>query len=228
MNRILSCAVSFGSSIVLISGEPVPRHLVEGLASDEFKQREKAQEEAATWMEEKGASGVRAIYQLHVQHDDPEVRNRALKVLRVQSDKEYHKDGQGFLGISMQEEVLELAGDDKPRVCMRITYIMEGSQAELAGLKVGDVITSMDGLKWYVQGAMAGLIDTIGSYKPMKKVLLEVKRAEQVDLVEIPVILGKRPVADMRFMDPENFQQIEQVAREKYFQEWMRNQKLAE
>jgi hypothetical protein len=202
MNKILSCAVSFGWSIVLIYGEPVPKHLVEGLASNEFKQREKAQEEAVTWMEEKGASGVRAIYQLHVQHDDPEVRNRALKALRVQSDKDYHKDGQGFLGISMQEEV--------------------------AGLKVGDVITSMDGLKWYVQGAMAGLIDTIGSYKPMRKVILEVKRAEQVDLVEIPVILGKRPVADMRFMDPENFQQIEQVAREKYFQEWMRNQKLAE
>jgi len=228
MNKILSCAVSFGSSILLISGEPVPKDLVDGLGSDEFKQREKAQEEAVRWMEERGVSGVRAIYQLHLQHNEPEVRNRALKVLRVQSDKDYHKDGQGFLGISMQEEVHELAGDEKPRVCMRITYIMEGSQAERAGLKVGDVITSMDGLKWYVQGAMEGLIDTIGSYKPMRKVLLEVKRAEQVNLVEIPVILGKRPVADMRFIDPENFQQIEQVAREKYFQEWMINQKLEE
>lgn len=221
-NSSLICSVILATSAF---GEEVPKRLLEGLSSEEFKQREASQIEIEKWISEKGPAAVAAIYQLYGGSDDPEVRSRCFRILRVQSDKDYMNDGMGYLGVGLSEEMLNLPGDDKPRACVRITNVMPGSQAEIAGVKVGDVITSMDGKKWYQQGAINELINAVASYKPLRKVVFEIKRQDDDKLVEVPVILGKRPVENLTEMYYNPAGTLEKKARDKHFEEWLKKQK---
>ncbi|MFN9027082.1 MAG: PDZ domain-containing protein, partial [Akkermansiaceae bacterium] len=218
----LMCSFMF---LVFASAEEIPRGLVEGLASEKFKQREESQQAVEKWTNEKGPAAVTAVYKLYISSDDPEVRNRCYRILRVLSEKDYMNDGKGYLGVQLAEEMIE--NGDKPRFGIRITYIMPGSQAEVAGIKVGDVIASMDGKKWNEQGALNELINTVASYKPLRKVVFEVKREGEKNLLEIPVILGKRPVENLSTstLYYNNIEQLEKEAREKHFTEWLKNQK---
>jgi len=85
----------------------------------------------------------------------------------------------------------------------------------------------MDGKKWNEQGALNELINTVASYKPLRKVVFEVKREGEKNLLEIPVILGKRPVENLSTstLYYNNIEQLEKEAREKHFTEWLKNQK---
>lgn len=206
--------------------ESVPKQLLEGLSSEEFKTRESSQLEIEKWADEKGDVAVAAIYELYVGSDDPEVRNRCYGILRKQSEKDYMKDGKGYLGVQLAEEIIQVPGDDKQRIGIRVTYVMPGSQAEVAGIKAGDIIASMDGKKWHEQGAINELINTVSSYKPLRKVLFEVKRHGEDKLVEVPVILGKRPVDNLSEMYYRPLQDMEKMARERHFEEWLKKQTL--
>ncbi len=221
-NRFLLCSVMLA---VFASAETVPKEIMKGLSSEEFKQREAAQVEFEKWANEKGSEGVATIYQLYVGADDPEVRNRCLRVLRIQSEKDYMNDGKGYLGVTLAEEELEVAGEEKPRIGIRITFVIPGSQAEIAGIKAGDIIASMDGKKWHAQGAINELIETVASYKPLRKVVFEIKRQGEDKLLEVPVILGKRPVDDLKQMYYNQLDDLEKQAREKHFEEWLKKLK---
>ena len=201
--------------------EEVPKELVEGLASEQFKQREATQVEIEKWADAKGPAALAAIFKLYVSSDDPEIRNRCHRFLRNQSDKDYLNDGQGYLGVHLLEVMLEIAGEDKPRFGIQIRGVVDGGQAEIAGIKVGDIIASIDGKKWHEPGAMDDLRNTIKSYKPKRKVLVEVKRQQNDKLIEIPVILGKRPVNDLDAYNPFDIEQAEKDAKEKHFNEWL-------
>ncbi len=223
-NRSFLCSVMF---VVVASAESVPKELLEGLSSEEFKQREASQVKIEKWTDEKGSAGVSAIYQLYVGADDPEVRSRCLRVLRTQSDKDYLDDGKGYLGVQMREEVVEIPGDEKPRYCIRITLVQPGSQAELGGIKVGDLIASMDGKKWYNQNAIIEFSALISSYKPRKKVVFELMRAGQEKLLEVPIVLGKRPVEDLNLLYYNDPMKLDKDARDKHFNEWLEKRKQA-
>ncbi len=222
-NRCLICSVLLA---VFASGEEVPKQLLDGLSADQYKQREEYQVELEKWVNDKGATAISSIYGVYTKSDDPEVRSRCLRVLRAQSDKEYLNEGQGYLGVQLWEEIVGLPGDDKPRVCARVTFIMPDSQAELAGIRVGDVLTALDGKKWYERGAMNELIQIISSHKPLRKVIFQVKRVGEAELIEVPVILGKRPVADLRMMGIDDLKQLEKEARDAHFKEWLKKQSL--
>lgn len=218
-NRCLLCSAIL---VIFASAEQVPKQLLEGLSSDQFKVRESSQAELEKWADEKGSAGVTAIYRVHMESDDPEIRSRCLEALRTQSDKDYLKDGIGYLGVQMREEMVELPGDDKPRVCIRITLVQPGSQAEVAGIIAGDLIASLDGKKWYELGALDEFSKAIASFKPLRKIIFEIKRAEVAELIEVPVVLGKRPVDDLRMLYYNDPEQLEKEAREKHFDEWFK------
>jgi predicted metalloprotease with PDZ domain len=211
--------------IALTSAEEVPEKLLEGLSSEQFKQREASQVELQKWVDQNGQAAITSIYRVYIGSDDPEIRSRCLRLLRTQSDKDYLNDGKGYLGVQLAEEMLEIVGDDKPRICLKITYVMPGSQAELAGIKAGDIIASMDGEKWYEVGAVQKLINTVASYKPLRRVVFEIKRPGEVALIEVPVILGKRPVDDLGAMYYGDISQLEKEAKDKHFDEWLKKQK---
>jgi predicted metalloprotease with PDZ domain len=223
-NRSFLCSVML---MVVASAEAVPKDLLDGLSSDDFKQREASQLGIEKWVDEKGLAAVAEIYKLYTVTDDPEVRSRCFRVLRTQSDKDYLDDGKGYLGVQMREEVVEIPGDEKPRYCIRITLVQPGSQAELGGIKVGDLIASMDGGKWYNQDAILEFSKLISSYKPRRKVMFEVIRAGQEKLLEIPIILGKRPVEDMNLLYYNDPMKLDKDARDKHFNEWLEKQKQA-
>lgn len=220
--RCISCSVILAG---LALAETVPQQWLEGLASEQFKVRESSQAEIEKWVDEKGSAGVAAIYRIHLNSDDPEVRLRCLRVLRSRSDKDYLNDGQGYLGVQLGDEILDLPGNNEPIAGIRVNYIMPGSQAELAGIKAGDVIILMDGKK--IESAEE-FIKTVASYKPLRKVVFAVKRPGAEQLVEISAILGKRPVEDLRKMYYSDLGKLEKEARDRHFEEWLKKQKKAE
>jgi C-terminal processing protease CtpA/Prc len=222
-NIIILCSVL---SANLSLAEEVPKDLLEGLASEQFKRREESQAAIEKWVNEKGTAAVAAIHKLYVATDDPEVRSRCLRVLRIQSDIDYLKDGIGYLGVGLDEISINLPGEEKPRIAILIVSIGTGSQAKAAGLKVGDVITSMDGKKWDKQGGMYDFMNTIASYKPMRKVVFEVKRQGEEKLLDITVTLGKRPLENLNAMDLNLHEQVDKEARDKHLAEWLKKQKF--
>jgi predicted metalloprotease with PDZ domain len=220
--RCISCSVILAG---LSLAETIPQRLLEGLASEQFKVRESSQAEIEKWVDEKGQVAVAAIYRVHRDSEDPEVRLRCLRALRSISDKDYLNDGQGYLGLQLGDEILGLLGNDKPKTGIRVNYVMPGSQAELAGIKAGDVIVSMDGKK---VGPTDEFIKIVASYKPLRKVVFTIKRLGEDPLIEVTVILGKRPVQDLRMMYYSDLGKLEQDARDKHFEEWLKKQKTAE
>jgi predicted metalloprotease with PDZ domain len=224
-NRCIICSFILAFSAF---GEEVPKSLLEGLSSEQFKEREASQIELGKWADEKGPSAISAIYKVYAESDDPELRNRCYQALRKQSDKDYLKDGKGYLGVQMREELHDLPGDDKPRICVRITFVVVGSQADLAGIQAGDLIASMDGKKWYEQGSIDEFSETIASYKPQRRIVFEVMRAGKDELIQVPVILGRRPVEDLRSMYYQDLEKLDSEARDRHFKEWLEKQKATE
>ena len=221
-NSLLFCSVML---VAFASAQQVPKELLEGLSSDEFKQREASQLEIQKWADTNGEVGIKAIYKIYSESDDPEVISRCLLVLRKLSEKDYMSDGKGYLGVQLDEVNPEFPGEEKPQVGIRITHVMPGSQAEVAGIKAGDIIVSMDGEKWHEQGATKELINTVSSYKPLRKVVFEIKRPGEEKLLGIPVILGKRPVENLTELYYRPLEEMEKAARDRHFQEWLNQQK---
>ena len=207
-------------------GSEVPKSLVEGLSSENFKTRETSQAELLAWVEQGGNDEIASIYGLSQNSEDPEVSQRCLKVLRKLSDQDYLSDGQGYLGIQMREEMTDLPDDDEPRFCIRVSRVVGDSPASLAGLRPGDLITALDGKKWYKAGAIDEFIQKIADSKPLKTVVITIKRKDENPL-EVTVRLGKRPVKNLRGIG-QDLKLLDQRAREMHFEKWLESQAVKE
>jgi S1-C subfamily serine protease len=71
-----------------------------------------------------------------------------------------------------------------------ITEVISESPAELAGLKVGDVILSVDGK---VIGRRSSLAEMIQTYEPGDQVTLEIQSEDSEKSTEVEVTLGENP-----------------------------------
>ncbi len=198
-----------------------PDNLIKGLGSEEFLIRENAQAELLTWALERTLVATPEILRLFQEDSDPEVRKRAFEILKALADADYLSDGQGYLGILMQEEPLEVGQGDKPRFGIRILDVMKGSPAEQADLRMGDMIISLDGKEWEEVGAVTAFSETVAAKKPLMEVILKIKRA-QVDPIGITVKLGKRPIPDLRAGGDLGL--LEQQAKERHFKQWLKQQ----
>jgi C-terminal processing protease CtpA/Prc len=209
---------------VLCGSEPIPAELVKGLGSEEFAKREVSQSELLEWAKGREHAGVE-ILKMSRRSDDPEVQKRSSEILRNLSDEDYLSDGQGYLGITMQEEKIQGEPNGKEQIGIRILGLMKGSPAEQAGIKQGDLIIALDGKTWNEIGAVTVFGDVISKTKPLVEVILTVKRREP-DPVEIPVKLGKRPINDLREAR-ESLQLLDEQARERHFRDWLKIQEQA-
>ena len=196
--------------------EVPPADLIKNLGSEVFVSRENAQAELIIWALKHPRPATPEFVRLY-----PEVRKRALVVLKALADVDYLSDGQGYLGILMQEEPIEAAQGGKLRFGIRILDVMQGSPAEQAGLKMGDLIISLDGKGWEVIGALTLLRETIADKKPLVEVILTVKRA-QGDPIAITVKLGKRPTPDLQVGIDLGL--LEQQSKERHFKQWLKKQ----
>jgi serine protease Do len=109
---------------------------------------------------------------------------------RIDDLKEHGRVSRGWLGISMQpiDEDLALAlGLDEPTGAL-VAMVHEGTPAEAAGLKAGDLVLSLNGADIADRN---DLLHAVGEHRPDEEIELEVLRKGKNRTVQ--VTLGERP-----------------------------------
>ncbi|MGA0844943.1 MAG: PDZ domain-containing protein [Luteolibacter sp.] len=214
---LLSLTVSAASETGII-----PAHSLANLAADDFKTREDAQNEILEWARSCADDAVELLYSECLNTAEPEVRARCLAVLKELIGDRYSRDGEGFIGIRMLEEMVKIPDEKQPRAAIRVTFVTPKTPAELSGLKIDDRIVALDEMVWNELPIIEVFGDEIRKRKPGSKVKLTVWRDEQ--LLEIELTLMRRPLeADRQWLDgPQlDLEAAERKARENYFQKWL-------
>lgn len=204
----------------------LPAEPLANLRSEEFRQRESAQAELLAWARQQAQGATDALLRHSREADDPEVRQRCLAVLRELIYDEYRKDGEGFIGIQMMDELAKIPDDPKPRGAVRVIMIVPDSAAAQAGLQLNDLIIGLGDLVWHDAGASLAFREQIRQLKPNTKVTLKILRNGKP--LDIEVKLGRRPfAADMLFFDQRqvDVEAAERAAKEAYFRRWLEREK---
>lgn len=200
----------------------IPAKPYADLRSEDFRTREDAQQMILKWAREKPAQTLELLYGRSLHDDDPEVRQRCLDVVRDLVIDEYNRDGEGFIGIRMQDEVVQMPEGERPRNAVRITLVMPNSPAAEAGLRINDLIVGIEGKTWHDVAALNPFSEEVRKHKPGQRVKLEILRDGTP--MEVPVVLMRRPlIADNPFLDERqiDIEAAEATARESYFQRWL-------
>lgn len=204
----------------------LPAGPLANLKSEAFRQREDAQAELLAWARRQADGVTDELLRQSRVADDPEVRERCLDVLRELVNDEYLKDGEGFIGIQMLDELANVPGDPKPRGVIRVILVVADSAAQQAGLQVNDLIAGMGDLVWHEGGASLNFREKIRQLKPNTKITLKVLR--NGNLMDLEVKLGRRPLrADTLFFDERqiDLEAAERAAKEAYFRRWLERRK---
>lgn len=218
-------ACMWGCSVLAWSLELPPESLA-NLKSEEFRQRESAQADLLAWARRQPDAAIDELFRLSRVADDPEVRERCLDVLRELVNDEYLKDGEGFIGIRMLDELANIPGDPKPRGVIRVIQVIPDSAAQKAGLQLNDLIAGLGDQVWPAGPVYLSFSEKIRQLKPNTKVTLKVLR--NGNLMDIEVTLGRRsPAADNPFLDGRqvDLEAAERAAKEAYFRRWLERRK---
>lgn len=222
MKALVSLILSSFTLICFLHGQDKPSEsLFQGLGSEEFDVREGAQAELSAWAVKNPQLATPTILRLLQEDDDPEVRKRALKILKELGNIDYLSEGQGYLGINIGEEPLNAPQGGEGRFGIRVLNVRNGSPAEQAGLKMDDLILSLDGIIWKEDDAITKFITAVAAKKPLADVTLMVQRG-QADPIGINVKLGKRPIPNLQAGGDLGL--LEQEAKEQHFQQWLKKQ----
>ncbi len=223
-------ATAFLSVVMLVSSAralEIPTKVFADLVSLEFRKRETAELELLAWGRQQPEPAMVELLRQSRLAADPEARERCLNVLRDLVTDEYLRDGDGYIGISMQNDSANVPGDPRPCSVIRVTNVVADSAGQRAGLKQNDLIAGLDGQFWHEELAADPFAAKIKSMKPGKKVKLSVLRDGK--LISMDVVLGKRPPSlNGVFLNGQNFdpEAIERADREAYFRRWLSQRKL--
>jgi predicted metalloprotease with PDZ domain len=202
--------------------EGFPDGTLEDFKSEDFRTRETAQASLLEWSRKNPGIAMDRLFGLSQKADDPEVRERCLSVLRELIGDEYLKEGEGYIGIRMQDETGAIPGDPKPRSLIRILQVVPDSPAHAAGLKFNDLIAGLEDRVWRDGAASQPFMQIVKEFKPATRVTLRIVRDGK--LMDVPVKLGRRPLyADNPFLDESqvDLEAAEKAAKEAYFRRWM-------
>lgn len=204
----------------------LPAGPLANLKSESFLTRESAQAELLAWARPQLEAAIEELYRYSKVADDPEVRDRCLAVLRDLVNDEYQKDGEGYIGIRMMEEIATVPGDPNPRSVIRVIQVMPDTAAQRAGLQINDLIAGLGDQVWR-EGTVTLLFgEKIRQYKPNTKITLKLLR--NGNLMDLEVTLGKRPLfADNLLFDAQqvDLQAAEKAAKDAYFRRWLDRRK---
>jgi predicted metalloprotease with PDZ domain len=224
----LAILIAFSLCGGTLHGEELPDGILERLASDEFRAREEASAKLVDWARLKPEAAMDRLFELSRTATEPEVRDRCLSALKVLVGDLYLKEGEGYIGIRMQDEFANVPGDPKPRGVIRVIQVVEDSAADLAGLRLNDLIAGLNGTIWHEGPVSIPFGDKVRQFKPGDEVLLKVLR--EGNLIDVTVKLGRRPAfADRMFLSDseEDIQAAEQAAKDGYFKRWLDRKKAA-
>jgi hypothetical protein len=205
----------------------LPTQAFEDLGSTEFHRRELAQNELLVWGRKQPELAKTEFLKQARNAVDPEVRERCMGILRSLVTDEYLKEGEGYIGIALalQDEVLTIPGDSKPRNAIRVLEVREDTPGQRAGIRLNDLIVGLEGERWSGTDASPLFREKVKTMKPNSNAKVSIIR--DGELVEINVRLGRRPLmADMFFnglnVDPAA---SERAAMESYFRRWLSQNK---
>ena len=204
----------------------LPAGPLANLRSEEFRKRESAQAELLAWARQQPEGVMDELLRHSREEEEPEVRERCLAVLKELVNDEYRKDGEGFIGIQMLDELANVPGDPKPRGAVRIIIVVPDSAAQQAGLQPNDLIVGMGDQVWHELGASLDFRERIRQLKPNTRITLKILR--NGNPMDIEVKLGRRPfAADMLFFDERQFdaEAAERTAKDAYFRRWLERHK---
>jgi len=201
----------------------LPAQIVSKLGAEQFSVRETAQKDLLAWAREQGEPAMDELFRQSRKAGEPEVRLRCLAVLREMVMDDYMKSGEGYLGISMQDDIAQVPGDAKPRNVIRLALVVQDSAAQHGGLQANDQIVGLNGEVWHDTPASLPFTTKVRAMKPGTQVTLQYMRNGVVH--EGKFKLSRRPAdANNPFMaqDPEA---LEKMARDDYFRQWMEQRK---
>lgn len=204
----------------------LPAEPLVNLNAEEFSKRESAQADLLAWARGHREPAMDALFRHSREAADPEVRERCLAVLRELVNDEYLKEGEGYLGIRMQDELANLPGEPKPHAVIRVIQVVADTAAQHAGIQPNDLIAGLGDLVWPERGASQLFMGKIRQLKPTSKVTLKVSRNGK--LMDIEVTLGRRPfIADPMLLDerPVDLEAAERAAKQAYFRRWLEHKK---
>lgn len=207
-----------------VGGAFVVDEAMRRLGDAEFKVRVAAQSELSEWGKENLEEGIRTFYRAYRTSEDPEIRLRSRDLLKELVLIDQEGEGKGYIGIMMEEDrILLPGGGGELRSVVRVKTVLEGTPAEKARLRVGDLVTGIDDLDLRALGAMTRFGEYVQSKSPKTSVTLHLLRdGKEMDL---DVELMKRPPIAERnwllFGDQVRPPSIEEGA-EKQFRDWLK------
>lgn len=208
-----------------VSAAKLPAALHAGLGSEDFKQREKAQADLLSWVKKNPNERVRELLRASSDSEDPEVRERCMEILRNLAADDYALEGDGYLGVQMDDRMIEVPGDKQQRWVVFVLAVVPDSAAAKAGLRAGDAMVSLEGESWPEAWARH-FSERIRKRKPGTRVRLGVLREGVMQ--DMRVELGRRPLGlDAMFteMDQEARDAMEKQAKDAHFQRWLLEKK---
>lgn len=225
MFKCLLLSVMLSAALI---ADVVPMALLKALESEDFKVREAAQTDLLLWARKNPQE--RIVEMLRLSSDggspSPEVRERCMQVLRQLAEDDFAREGEGYLGVRMNDRMLRLPKSQQDRWAVVVADVLPDSAAEKCGLKAGDAILELDSQAWREAGSR-WFSGQIRKRRPGTRVQLKILRNEA--LQNIRVELGCRPAdADQMFVpgvDPEERKALDQQAKDAHFQRWLLEKK---
>lgn len=218
----LRALLALGLNTGLAGAFELPSEALAGLGSQKFSERETAQETLVVWSRaHPGPAMAELLGQSH-KANDPEVRERCLSILRVLVMDEYLKEGEGYLGIGLKDEITNVLGEPRPRALIRVLQVQPNSPAERAGILPNDLIVGINGEVWHE----TLFRENVRMMKPNGAVDLKLLRGGEI--LNLKVTLGRRPLsADNLFFNGPTYdsEALERAAEEAYFRRWLSQKK---
>ncbi|MES2659999.1 MAG: PDZ domain-containing protein [Verrucomicrobiota bacterium] len=221
------CLASLISLFSTATALELPQKVLAALGDGEYRVRENAQIELLKWARLRPTPSMEEVLRQSQISNDPEVRLRCQAVLRELVMDQYKNEGQGFVGIGRENKIVEIPGRTGPCHAVRVTSVRRGTPADRAGIRLNDLIISLNGEAWSEGTASEVFAERIAAMRPGTQVTLKIYRDGK--LIDVDVVLVRRPLnANNPFFDGQNFdpEAGERAAMEAYFRDWLSERKL--
>lgn len=159
--------------------------LFEQLGSESYE----AREAAGRALLELGPSIHEALRAYAKESGDPEVRARAAYIEVVWEKRELERHGPGYIGINISNATDPIAGE----TVTQVTSLVSGAPGEAAGLKVGDLVVSVDGIRARGTSELIALVKSIPAGRTVDLKVLRPTEGGGAEELSISLTLARRP-----------------------------------